>query len=149
MSAIREETANRNMPRTERKLARIHHTTKEQRSEGVSNIFLFPSFHRVSIKSNDGPNAEVWIGDSPCLVTIDRPGTVTELPKKELSQPHVLKMMAGKTYPVLKVVLVELTLGQCHLQVRVFITEITDKFILGLDVLRANNASVDLKHSVL
>jgi hypothetical protein len=55
-------------------------------------------------------------------VPIARPGTVTGLPKKELSQPRVLKMMSGETYPVLKLELVELTLGQCHLQ-------ITDKFI--------------------
>jgi hypothetical protein len=48
-------------------------------------------------------------------VTIARPDIVAGLPKKALSQPHVLKMMAGETYPVLKEVLVKLTLGQCPL----------------------------------
>jgi hypothetical protein len=82
-------------------------------------------------------------------VIIARPGIVAGLPKKELSQPHVLKMMAGETYPVLVVVLVKLTLRQCHLQIWASIIEITDKFVLGLDVLCPHNASVDLKQHVL
>jgi hypothetical protein len=45
---------------------------------------------------------------------------------------------------VLKKAFAELTLGQRTLRIWVFVAEITDQFILGLDVLRAYNASVDV-----
>jgi hypothetical protein len=59
-------------------------------------------------------------------------------------------MASGDTIPVLKEALVELTLGRDALRIWVFVAEITDEFILlGLDVLRAYDASVDLGHNVL
>jgi len=45
---------------------------------------------------------------------------------------------------VLKEALVDLTLGRQALRIWVFVAEVTDEFILGLDVLRAYDASVDL-----
>ena len=45
--------------------------------------------------------------------------------------------------------LVKLTLGLPALRIWVFVVEVTDEFILGLDVLRAYNASVDLGHHLL
>jgi hypothetical protein len=43
-------------------------------------------------------------------------------------------MVLGETLHVLKVMLVELTLGQHSLRTWIFITEITNEFIPGLDV---------------
>jgi hypothetical protein len=45
--------------------------------------------------------------------------------------------------------LVELTLGQRALRISVFVAEVMDEFILGLDVLRAYDASVHLGHQLL
>jgi hypothetical protein len=52
-------------------------------------------------------------------------------------------MASGETIPVVKEVLVELALGRRALRIWVFVAEITDEFILPLDVLRAYDASVD------
>jgi hypothetical protein len=38
-----------------------------------------------------------------------------------------------------------LTLGQRPLKICVFVTNIVNEFILGLDILHANDASVDLE----
>jgi hypothetical protein len=53
-------------------------------------------------------------------------------------------MTSGKNIPVAKETLVELSLGRRALRIWVFVAEITDEFILVLDVLRAYDASVDL-----
>jgi len=50
---------------------------------------------------------------------------------------------------VLKEAFVELTLGRRALRIWVFVAEVTDQFILGLDVLRAYDASVDLGRHLL
>jgi hypothetical protein len=56
-------------------------------------------------------------------------------------------MASGENLPILKEALVELTLGQSpNLG---FSEEIMDKFILGLDVLCAYNAFIDLGYCVL
>jgi hypothetical protein len=55
-----------------------------------------------------------------------------------------LQTASGETIPVLKEALVEMTLGRRTLRIWVFVAEITDEFILGLDVLRAYNVSVDV-----
>jgi len=55
-----------------------------------------------------------------------------------------LQTASGQTIPVLKEALVELTLGQRALKIWVFVAEFTDEFIVGLDVLRTYDASVDL-----
>jgi hypothetical protein len=52
-------------------------------------------------------------------------------------------MASRETMPVVEV-LVLLTLGRRVLRIWVFVAEITDEFMLGLDVLRAYDASVDL-----
>jgi hypothetical protein len=77
-------------------------------------------------------------------VTIARPDIVAGQPNRKLSRAYVLQTAAGETNSVLKEALVELTLGRRTLRIWVFIAEITDEFILGLDVLRAYNVSVDV-----
>jgi hypothetical protein len=56
---------------------------------------------------------------------------------------------SGRTIPVVREALVELTLGQRALKFWVFVADITDEFVLGLDNLRAYEASVDVGRHVL
>ena len=56
---------------------------------------------------------------------------------------------SGETLRVHKEALVELTLGRRALRIWVFVAEVTDVFILGLYMLRAYEASVDLGRYLL
>jgi hypothetical protein len=49
----------------------------------------------------------------------------------------------------MKVALIELSLGRRSLKIWVFVAEVRDEFILGLKVLRAYDASVDLGRHLL
>jgi hypothetical protein len=53
-------------------------------------------------------------------------------------------MASEGTIPLFKGALVELTLWWLLLTAWVFITKITEEFILGLDVLHAHNEAIDL-----
>jgi hypothetical protein len=64
------------------------------------------------------------------------------------SQEYVLQKESREAVSVLKKVLVKLTL-QIALHIWLFILMILDDFIFGLDILRAYDAAVDLKHHVL
>jgi hypothetical protein len=57
--------------------------------------------------------------------------------------------MSRETIPVLKGALVELNLGRSALKIYVFVAEITDMFILGPDVLRICDVSMDLGRHML
>jgi hypothetical protein len=102
-------------------------------------------------QGNDSLSANTQRGDKPWLVTtntgasvvIARPDITVGLPKREMTQPYVLQMASGKTLPILKEALTELTLEQCSLTTWVFLAIIIDKLILGLDVLRTRDVSVD------
>ena len=74
---------------------------------------------------------------------------VTGQPERKPSRAYVLQTASGETIPVLKEALVELTLGRQALRTWVFVAEVTDEFILGLDVLRAYDASVDIGRHLL
>jgi predicted aspartyl protease len=101
--------------------------------------------------------ADSWIQKRPCRVTIDtgpsatvaRPDIVAGLPERELSRPYMLQTASGETIPVVKEARVELTIGRHTLRSWVFVADIADDFILGLDLLRAFNASVDIGRRVL
>jgi hypothetical protein len=56
---------------------------------------------------------------------------------------------SGRTKAVVKEALVELTLGQRTLKIWVFVADVTDEFILGPDILRAYDESVDVGCHVL
>jgi hypothetical protein len=58
-------------------------------------------------------------------------------------------MASADIYPILKEALVKATLRQGPLMTAVFVANITGYFILGLDILRAHDASVDLRRRVL
>jgi predicted aspartyl protease len=101
--------------------------------------------------------ADVWIQEKPCRVTVDtgayvtvvRPDIVAGLPERELSRPYVLQTAYGETIPVVKETHVELTLGRRTLRSWVFVADITDDFIVGLDILLAYDASVDVGRRVI
>jgi hypothetical protein len=61
----------------------------------------------------------------------------------------VLQTASGEKIPVVKEARVELTIGRRTLRSWVFVADITDDFILGLDILRACDASVDMGRRVL
>jgi hypothetical protein len=82
--------------------------------------------------------------ERPCCVTIDTGAFVTVarpdivgLPERRPGRQCILQVESGRTIPIVKEVLVELTLGQRTLKIWVFVAEMTDEFILGLDILWA------------
>jgi hypothetical protein len=58
-------------------------------------------------------------------------------------------MASGESLPILEEALVKWTLGWNLLSTWVFITIVTSDLILGLDVMHALAASVDLRHHML
>jgi predicted aspartyl protease len=87
--------------------------------------------------------------DTGASATVARPDIVAGLPERELSRPYVLQTASGETMPVVKEARVELTIGRRTLRSWVFVADITDDFILGLDIVRAYDASVDIERRVL
>jgi predicted aspartyl protease len=87
--------------------------------------------------------------DTGASVTIARPDIVAGQPERQLSRAYVLQKASGETIPVIKESQVELTLGRRSIRIWVFVADITDEFILGLDVLRAYDAFVDLGRHLL
>jgi len=90
--------------------------------------------------------------ERPCRVTIDtrasvsipRLDMVAGQPERKPSRACVLQTASGETIPVLKEALINLTLGWQAVRIWVFIAEVINEFILGLDVLRAYDVSMDL-----
>jgi hypothetical protein len=100
--------------------------------------------------------ADGWTQEKPCRVTIDtgavtvaRPNIAAGLPETELCRPYILRTVSGKTIPVVTEARVELAIGRRTLRSSVFVADITDDFILGLDILRAYDSSVDIGRRVL
>jgi hypothetical protein len=91
-------------------------------------------------RSNYSIIAEVRTGDKPYFLTIDSEDHVTfaipditaRLLKRKLTWPHVLQTESGETLSVLKEVPIVLSEAQPGLQIWVFITKTTAKFMLGL-----------------
>jgi predicted aspartyl protease len=98
-----------------------------------------------------------WIGDKPCIMTVDtgasvtiaRPDIVAGLPEREAPKNATLRTISGQPVPILKEALVKLTLGKQLLIIWVFVANTTEEFTLGLDVLYKHNAVVDLSRKVL
>jgi hypothetical protein len=87
--------------------------------------------------------------DAGVFVTLARRDIVVGLPGRRPGRQCVVQVGSGRTIPVVKEALVELTLGQRALKIWVFVADVTDEFILGLDILRAYDASVDVGRHVL
>lgn len=76
-------------------------------------------------------------------MTVVRQNITAGLPEKYLSTPEALQMVSGQILPILKEALLKLTLGRRLLTKCVFVSKITDEFILGQNVLSTHAASVD------
>jgi hypothetical protein len=98
-----------------------------------------------------------WVGDKPYQVTVDtgayvtiaRPDIAAGWPERQPNPHFMLQTISGGSLPILKEVLLTLTLGRRPLLMWVFAANITDELILGLDILRAYDASVDIGRQTL
>jgi hypothetical protein len=70
--------------------------------------------------------------DTGASVTISLPDIVTGLSEMDPTAPYALQMSSGQTLPILKEASVNVPLVRGPL----FVANIADEFILGLDVLR-------------
>jgi hypothetical protein len=121
---------------------------------------LKPTHHALKvITENTEPSlvTQGWVVDKPCLVTVDigayvtvvRPDIVAGWLERQLNQRFKLQTVFGEALSVLKEVFLTLNLGRHLLKIWVFVANITKGFILGLDILRAYNASVDIGRQTL
>ena len=83
--------------------------------------------------------------DSGAPVTIAQPDIVAGQPDRKPSRAYFLQTASGEAISVMKEALAELTIGRPALRILVFVAE----FILGLDVLRAYDTSVNLERHLL
>jgi hypothetical protein len=87
--------------------------------------------------------------DTGAYVTVETPNITTGWPERQLNQCLKLQMTSGEAFPILKEVYLRLNLGQGLLKVWVFITNVTNKIILGLGILHAYDASVNIRRQTL
>jgi hypothetical protein len=80
---------------------------------------------------------------------IARPDVAAGQRERKPNMSYVLQMESGETIQLMKEAFVLLTLGWQAFRIWVFVSDIRDEFILGLDVLRAYDASVDLGRHLL
>jgi hypothetical protein len=64
--------------------------------------------------------------------------------RKRAKSWFTLQTVSGEFLPILKEVFLPLILERCHVKMWVFFASITDELILGLDILRAYDAPVDI-----
>ncbi|XP_023718761.1 uncharacterized protein LOC111870591 [Cryptotermes secundus] len=108
-------------------------------------------------KANTSLVTQGWVGDKPCQVTVDtgayvtvvRPDIAAGWPERQPNPDFSLQTVSGGSLPILKEVLLTLTLGRQPITMWVFVANITDELILGLDILRAYDASVDIGRQTL
>jgi hypothetical protein len=92
------------------------------------------------------------LGDKPCRVAVDtgayvtvaRPDIVIESLERTPNPGFTLHTVSGKFLPILIEVLLPLKLVRRPLRLWDCDANITDELILGLNILRANDASVDI-----
>jgi hypothetical protein len=77
------------------------------------------------------------------------PYTATGWPGRQPNQRYTPQTVPGVTRPILKEVFLELNLGRRLLKIWIFVANIRDESILGLDILRAFDASVNLARQML
>jgi hypothetical protein len=82
--------------------------------------------------------------DTGAYITVVRPDIGAGWPERQLRQSFKLQTVSGETLPILNEVFLTITLGRRPLKIWVFVADITNEFNLGLDILRAYDASVDL-----
>jgi hypothetical protein len=87
--------------------------------------------------------------DTGAYVTVARPDIAAGWPERQLNQRFTLQTVSGEALPILKEVFLTLTLGRRPLKIWVFVADISNEFILGLGILRAYDASMDIGRQTL
>jgi hypothetical protein len=142
-----------------KRLNRTLETSKNQHEEGTpASSPSSPHFtlNVLAKGSNNSLIGEGWKRDKPCHVTINtrvsetiaRPDIIAGQPEKKSSRSYDLQMVSGQTITIWEV-LVEVTLGWSALKIWMIVTEIMEEFNLRLDVLQADDSSLDLGHLVV
>jgi hypothetical protein len=87
--------------------------------------------------------------DTGAYVTVARPDIAAGWPERQPNPNFQLQTISEGSLPILKEVLLILTLERRPLTMWVFVANITDELILELDILRAYDASVDIGRQTL
>jgi hypothetical protein len=87
--------------------------------------------------------------DTGASVSIARPDIDAALPVRNTTRSYSLIMASGQTIPIEKEALVDMNLRRCVLNIWEFVADIVDDLILGLDVLGAYDASVNVVQDAL
>jgi hypothetical protein len=82
-------------------------------------------------------------------VTVARPDITAGWPEWQLNQCYRLQTVSEEALPILKEGFLTMTLRRQSLKIWVFITNITNEFIMVLDILRAYDASLELGRQML
>jgi hypothetical protein len=69
--------------------------------------------------------------------------------KTDKKNCFTLQTVSGEALPIIKEVFLTLNLGRRPLKIWVFVADITNEFILGLDILRAYDAKLDIGRHTL
>jgi hypothetical protein len=158
-----QERPNGNRETTERQTGRMTNSRNMSRCQwkrGNAGVYIKDPHHALTVimeRADPSMVKQGWVGDRPCLVTVDiqsyvivaRSDITARWAERQQNECYMLQTVSGEALPILKEVFLTLTPGQHLLKICVFIASITNEFILGLDILRACDASVDLGHQML
>ncbi|XP_069698171.1 uncharacterized protein [Periplaneta americana] len=111
----------------------------------------------VDRRCDDGLIAEGRIRGPPCRVLVDtgamltiaRPDVVRGLPGRTPLRQYELRTASGESLPIQREVFLDLTLGKRKLEMWVFVANITEDVVLGLDAMRLLDATVDVRRRIL
>jgi hypothetical protein len=158
----REEGLNGEQLTTKKKQERWQTVGKRARADGdrTSAYALKSIHHALTVITENADSSLVTqgcVGEKPYLMTVDtgayvtvaRPHIAAGLPERQPNQRFTLQTVFGEALPILKDIFLILTLGRRPLKIWVFVAGLTNEFILGLDILRAYDASVDIGQQTL
>ncbi|XP_069674352.1 membrane-associated guanylate kinase, WW and PDZ domain-containing protein 1-like [Periplaneta americana] len=111
----------------------------------------------VDRRCDDGLIAEGRIRGRPCRVLVDtgamltiaRPDVVRGLPGRAPLRQYELRTASGESLPIQREVFLDLTLGKRKLEMWVFVANITEDVVLGLDAMQLLDATVDVRRRIL
>jgi hypothetical protein len=116
-----------------------------------AGVYIKTPHHALTVITEKGDPSLVtqgWVGDKPCLMTMDT-GAYETMAQNTAEPTLRTADSIWRSLPLLKEVFLTLVLGRCPFKTWVFVTSITNEFILGLDILCAYDASVDIGRQTL
>jgi predicted aspartyl protease len=132
---------------------------KRENMEKELHAKIIPPFHTTAELKHKclGLRFIGWIREKPCVVTVDtgasstlvRPDVAEGLPERYPTKVTKLRTITGQRIPVIKEVLVKLTLHKCRIITWAIVANINEEFLLGLDVMCAEDVILDLQRHVL